>query len=411
MNKPKIAIAIFALGFFALSVAGCTAEKVSLRQSALASSVIDGKRGQIHEWALDNNASAILSLRKGDPRINVGDENGWTPLHWAAEFGNAEAVEALLSRGANIGARIKTDSSEVSKETRRIAIEKGLYSAEKLEGVSWTNTGETALHLAAYSGNRRVITALLEAGADIYQRNMLGESPLHAAAWADKDRVVYELVSRGALVDARGEQGETPMHKAAGSGSIAVIHELAVQGANMDSRDKDAATPMHWAVRYDRPDAMVALHSRGADIEARSVDGYTPLHWAVNFQNYKAIIMLLQMRADINARADDGDTSLHLATRNNDVEAIEGLCKLGANADNWDINGDTPLHHAVANNPAELTASAIRILIQSLIQSCDADVNSKNRFAQTPLDLAIDKDNRAAIEELLEHNAQRGPES
>ena len=401
MSKPKIATAIFALGLFALSAIGCETETGNAGRST--SSVIEGKRGQVHEWAIENNASAILSLREGDPRVNAGDENGWTPLHWAAEFGNAEAAEALLSQGANVGARVKNDDSDVGDAVRKIVIEKGVYTAEDLEGVSWTNNGETALHFAAYSDNRRVIIALLEAGADVYQRDGQGESPLHGAAWADANRAVYELVSHGANVEARGSRGETPMHKAAGNGSVTVIHELAIQGADINARDEEAATPMHWAVRHIQPDAMVALHERGADIEARSVDGFTPLHWAVAAGHYKAIVMLVQAKADINVRADKGYTSLHLAANKNNTEMVEILCKLGANADIWDVDGDTPLHFAAAKNFTE----SIRVLIGA----CDADVNSENRNQQTPLDLAVDEDNQAVIRELLEYNAQRGPES
>ena len=405
MNKPNPAIAIFTLGFAAvLSVSGCAATDQNLGQAVPAA--IEGQRGQVHEWAIDNNASAILALSVGDPRISAREENGWTPLHWAAHFGSAEATEALLARGANVGARTKNDDSDVSEEARRVFIERGTSTAEEMEELIWRNNGETVLHLAAYSDNRRIIAALLEAGADVYQRDGIGDSPLHGAAWADAGRAVYELVAHGANVDARGSRGETPMHKAAGTGSVAVIHELAVQGADVDARDEDAATPMHWAVFEAQPEAMVALFKRGADIEARSVDGYTPLHWAVANRNYEAVGMLVRARADVNARTDKSHTVLHLAADNNDAEAIEALCNLKdnrANADIWDVDGHTPLHFAAAKNFTE----SIRVLIRA----CEADVNSENRFSQTPLDLAVDEDNQAAIAELQKHNAQRGPKS
>ena len=403
MNHVGIPAVVFGLAVFLFALGGCAATRVGYGESAAFPPVVEGQRGAVHEWAIDNDASAILSLSSGDPRVNARDENGWTPLHWAAEFGNAEAIEALLARGANVGARSKNDGSDVSEKTRRTVIEKGLYTAGELENVGWTNNGETALHLAAYSDNRRVILALLEAGADVYQRDGVGASPLHGAAWADAGRAVYELVAHGANVDARGEHGETPMHRAAGKGAITVIHELAIQGADVNARDQEAATPLHWAVRYAKPEAMIALSGRGADIEARSINGYTPLHWAVAEKNYEAIIMLVGAQADINAQTDKGYTALHLAVENNDWDAIEGFCKLGANADFWDVDGDTPLHLAALRDFTES--------IRALIQACAADVNIQNRREETPLDLAINEDNQAAMGELQKHNAQRGPRS
>ncbi|CUS09820.1 unnamed protein product [Tuber aestivum] len=42
---------------------------------------------------------------RGDVEVDVVDGNGQTPLHWAAGMGRAGAVEVLLKRGANVGAR------------------------------------------------------------------------------------------------------------------------------------------------------------------------------------------------------------------------------------------------------------------------------------------------------------------
>ena len=67
------------------------------------------------------------------------------PLHTAAFFGDAEAIEALLAAGADTGAR--------------------------------TNYGDTPLHGAAVGGHAEVIEALLAAGADTGARTNYGETP------------------------------------------------------------------------------------------------------------------------------------------------------------------------------------------------------------------------------------------
>ncbi|PWW78544.1 ankyrin, partial [Tuber magnatum] len=46
-----------------------------------------------------------VAARRGGVDVDVADGNGQTPLHWAAGMGRAGAVEVLLKRGANVGAR------------------------------------------------------------------------------------------------------------------------------------------------------------------------------------------------------------------------------------------------------------------------------------------------------------------
>ena len=403
MNKPNPATVIFALGCAAvLSVSGCAATDQNLGQAVPAA--IEGQRGQVHEWAIENNAAAILSLRGGDARIDSEDENGNTPLHWAATLGNADAADALLARGADANARSKSDLSAVSDEAMSLLIDKGVYSPEELKDVIVRNAGGTALHAAAASNNRDVVAAILEAGADVFSRNALGQSPLHSAAQYNAEKSAYELILHGAAVNARDNEGDTPMHNAAVFGGPAVMHELAVGGADINARDADAATPLHLAVFSEKLAAITVLVSRGANLEARAVNGFTPLILAAGAKIHPIVVAnLVRAGANVNARADAGHTVLHLAADNNDDKAIEGFCNVGANADIWDVNGNTPLHYAAAKNFTE----SIRVLVGA----CKADVNSENRFSQTPLDLAVDEDNQAAIAELQKHNAQRGPKS
>ena len=361
--------------------------------------VVEEARGEVHEWAIRDNAAAILALRNEDPRINAGDENGWTPLHWAAVLENAESVDALLARGANPNAQAKSDETDLSAESLEILV--GDDPGNEQAFFEWKNEGDTVLGIAAAANRRKSVALLAEGGADVNGRDANGFTALHNAAVNNARLAAYELVERGASINARGDLEMTPLHSAAAGNADQAAAELAIRGAAINARSDKSFTPLHWAALANAPEVISELIQRGVNLKARSEDGDTPLHLAVQEKNDDAIVQLIKGGAMINAWTDEGYTSLHFAVKNNDTRLIEILCDLGANVNAWDEDGDTPLHWAVLSDFPE----SIRVLVEH----CNAKINFENRRRETPLDLAVNEENNASIDELQKYNAQRGP--
>ena len=120
----------------------------------------------------------IMLLEAGaDP--NARDENGWTPLHYAAWDNNPDVITVLVEAGIDPNAR-------------------------ELDG--WT-----PLHIAAgLSDNPDVITRLIDSGADLEARDVDGWTPLHfAARFNDNSDVFIRLIALGADDKAKTDEGET----------------------------------------------------------------------------------------------------------------------------------------------------------------------------------------------------------
>lgn len=99
-----------------------------------------------------------------------------------------------------------------------------------------SETGETALILAAGEGHVDMVRLLLAHGA---APNMIsrgaGDTALHAAARAGKAAVLEVLLEAGALVNIqRPTTGETPLHEAVKAGAAACAGILMAAGANQD---------------------------------------------------------------------------------------------------------------------------------------------------------------------------------
>ena len=125
--------------------------------------------------------------------------DGWTPLHLAAAFGDAEAVRLLLEHGAHV--------HQISHNPMR----------------------NQPLHACLSLGrNRDTVRILIECGADVRLSQGGGFTPLHQAAVSGDAELVAILLEAGADKSVRSDDGKTPGEYARERGHAAVAEMLAV---------------------------------------------------------------------------------------------------------------------------------------------------------------------------------------
>ncbi|XP_068517577.1 DNA-binding protein RFXANK isoform X4 [Anas acuta] len=141
----------------------------------------------IHQLAAQGELSQLKEhLRKGENLVNKRDERGFTPLIWAAAFGEIETVRHLLEWGA--------DPHALAKER------------------------ESALSLASMGGYTDIVIMLLERNADINIYDWNGGTPLLYAVRGNHVKCVEALLARGADLTTEADSGYTPMDLAVALG-------------------------------------------------------------------------------------------------------------------------------------------------------------------------------------------------
>ncbi|MDE0074998.1 MAG: ankyrin repeat domain-containing protein [Gammaproteobacteria bacterium] len=174
----------------------------------------DASDSPLADAAMKGDATAVRTLLASGADVNAARGDGMTALHWAAETGNAEITEILVSAGA------------ILEVTTRL----GAY---------------TPLHVAGRKGAAGVIRVLLDAGADPRTVAATGSTPLHLVAGAGSALGAQHLVDAGAEVNARaGDAQQTPLMFAAAADRADVVTLLVARGAdpNVTTTLMEAAT-------------------------------------------------------------------------------------------------------------------------------------------------------------------------
>ncbi len=233
---------------------------------------------------------------------NERTETGVTPLHWAAQFSTTPAVVTAL---VEAGAEVNARTENGWTPLHAAAVNSTTPPAVVVSCESW-NTMEFFMR-----GGAEDISRCLKARSP-NERTETGVTPLHwAAQFSTTLTVVAALVEAGADVNVRDQDGWTPLHAAAvNSTTPAVVAALVKAGVEVNARIENGWTPLHWAAAYSATPAVVtALATAGAEVNARTEHGWTPLHGAVFSSATPAVVTaLLKAGADVNVRDQDGWT-------------------------------------------------------------------------------------------------------
>ena len=191
------------------------------------------------------------------------------PLHWAAEHGQAEMIQWLISKGAKVNARDmslftplhyvggKRSTTQEYFKVTKILITNGADINAKggKSAVGGYELKQTPLFVAARSGNFEIVKLLVESGADVNAEDYQNVTPLHEAASHGSPEMVEYLILKGADVNAKSKNNPTspiPIFSAVARENMPMIKVFLLHGADIKLKNYRNETPYEFAVRTDR---------------------------------------------------------------------------------------------------------------------------------------------------------------
>lgn len=186
----------------------------------------------LHYACLRGLEDIVKQFLKQGANIQVRDQSDKTPLLIAAEMGNVNLIELLLSHGANINEK----NSQLLGHTALYLATKGNHEdAIKLllkrdaninffyeRDQSWSEyffrrrlgCSESVLHVAAENGNGTIVKILLDHDMDANFRAGDNVTALHVACVQGHPKIVKLLLERGADINERTQDGKSLIESA-----------------------------------------------------------------------------------------------------------------------------------------------------------------------------------------------------
>jgi ankyrin repeat protein len=192
-----------------------------------------------------NAQEVIQALLKSKASVNVKDDDGRTPLMFAAQYGKNQHFADLLGAGAQVNAKDKD--------------------------------GWTPLMYAATYGRFNCIDGLLQAGADPKMQANDGMTAVLFALEQGSESSIKALLGAGATLDGKGLKETTPLILAATSDNLPAVELVLKSNPDLNRVSEEGNTALIIAADRGNPDTIMALLRSGADIKVKDKEGQTAL--------------------------------------------------------------------------------------------------------------------------------------
>ena len=272
-------------------------EKVNTISRRQRLSLVQTQYDKILEFISTNNTEK-LSEYILDPQNKIWEikfAENFTILHNACATDKTDIVITIIEKTKIRLGLDNNENNNLSQEekTENLKIFKDFINA-KTDG-----DNQTALHLASFRGNIKIIKLLIANYAEINVLTAKGYNMIHKAAMGNKPS--------------------------------AIIYFNKKYNMNLEDTDENQMNALHLATRNCMENSVIYLLNLGININLKDKEGNTALHYAVRKGQIRIIKKLIQRGADVNIPDfKKKKTPVMLAKNNPEIMEIfrkKGICE------------------------------------------------------------------------------------
>ena len=253
-------------------------------------------RGGLHEISITTGKDTKAKKRERVEKITAGK-------------GRAGKVETtfhvLLQHNVKVNKQNNTGVTALHAACGRgiIVMVKELLLCEDIDINKKDKQQNTPLHTACVSGEKDIVLALIEAGAEVMETNKDHMNPLQVAVVEQKLEIVKAMLdmctdNKESLLRSAVKDGSTPFLLAVKTGDEEMVKYFLDNGADIFYQNNNGATALHLATSLNKVKIMEILYEADAEsdhylMESDDWDGLTPLHYAAKYNHIEALEFLL----------------------------------------------------------------------------------------------------------------------
>src|SRR6266404_6885421 len=182
----------------------------------------------LHATATNGHSGIVrLLLLAQNVKVNSRNNDGYTPLLLASQYGHIDVVQLLLDHNADPNVH--------------------------------RDDGRTPLHFAAQHGHLVISQKLLEHSVEVDARDKRQFTSLLLALDYGHIDIVQLLLDHNADPNVHRDDGRTPLHFAAQRGYLDISRKLLEHSVEVDARDQNQFTPLILALQYGYIDVVQLL--------------------------------------------------------------------------------------------------------------------------------------------------------
>lgn len=255
-------------------------------------------------------------------------DNGITLLHVAAESGNLELVQYLLSESmCDLPVLTSSGWSVLGCAARsgNLELVKYLVYLDTLI-LGGSNINYFTVNCGARSGNLDIVKYFVDLNVEVKERSSDGYTTLHSAAASGNLELVKYLVDLNVKIEAKTMEHETVLHFAAKSGNVELMKFLLDLNVSFSGKTYDGWTVLHCAVQSGNLELVRYLVTLdGIDPHEKTYDDWNVMHFAVQSGNLELVKYFQHLGVDMNEKTSKGESSCDIALRYRHIHIVKHL--------------------------------------------------------------------------------------